>query len=201
MVLRHRPRSVGAVRGPLPSRGPAHQDGPRPRRARGHARHGLGRSTRCIAPPTRRGYLAANLRLHRALARASRLAVLADVHETFVTLIDAGLVRAVLVGGTDDLLRHNIDVHRGIVSAVRHRDGEALDEALRLHRHDLVRETTPPTHPLPGPERSISARADVTAATPPDPTPPGTARRCGPGSPGRGTGTRRPSPAPSQRPG
>ena len=99
--------------------------------------------------PDAAGYLAANLRLHRVLARASRLAVLADVHEAIVTLIDAGLVRAVLVEGTDDLLRHNIDVHREIVSAVRHRDGEALDKALRLHHRDLVREDDPARSPGP----------------------------------------------------
>lgn len=97
-----------------------------------------------------RGYLEANLRLHRAIARASRLAVLADVYEAIATLLSTGLTRAVMLEDAGELVRHNVAVHHEIVAAIRGRDAEALDKALRLHRHDLVREIDPTRSPSVG---------------------------------------------------
>ncbi|WP_214368739.1 FadR/GntR family transcriptional regulator [Pseudonocardia sp. H11422] len=95
-----------------------------------------------------RGYLEANMRLHRAIARASRVSVLADMYEAIATLLSASLTRAVMLEGTEELTRHNIAVHREIVSAIRDRNRQALDKAIHLHRQDLIQVTDPTRSPV-----------------------------------------------------
>lgn len=94
-----------------------------------------------------RAYLDANVRLHRAIARASRVTVLADMYEAIATLLTGSLARAVIVEGSEGITEHNIAVHRELVAAIRHRDHEALDKAIRLHRQDLIRVTAPSRSP------------------------------------------------------
>lgn len=94
-----------------------------------------------------RAYFEANLRLHRAIARSSRLTVLTDIYEAIATLLSAGLTRVVMIEDNEELVRHNIAVHHEIITAIRERDREALDKALRLHHHDLVRATDPSRSP------------------------------------------------------
>lgn len=94
-------------------------------------------------------YLDANMRLHRTLARSSRLTVLAETYEAIATLLSAGITRAVLIEGSEAIKRHNVSVHREIVLAVRERNREALDKALLLHSHDLVRSEDPSRSPSP----------------------------------------------------
>ena len=88
------------------------------------------------------GYLSANLRLHRAIGRASRLAVLVEMHESIAVMLSAGITRAVLVDGAEEVMTHNIRVHEEIVSALRARDHVALEKALQLHGGDLSRATS-----------------------------------------------------------
>jgi DNA-binding FadR family transcriptional regulator len=95
-----------------------------------------------------RGYLEANIRFHRTIARAAGVPVLAGMYESIVTLIRATLVRAEFAGPTAaEVIDENITVHARIASAVRNRDHEALSAAILDHRTDLVRLTDPSRSP------------------------------------------------------
>ncbi|MDV7353723.1 FCD domain-containing protein [Rhodococcus oxybenzonivorans] len=100
--------------------------------------------------PDARGFLEATLRLHMAIARASRITVLAGMYEAIATLISGSLTRAELLPGHEDQLRHNIEVHTDIVSALRDRDRARLDKLLLLHQEDLVRVEDPSRSPVEG---------------------------------------------------
>ena len=97
-----------------------------------------------------RGFLEATLRLHMAIARASRITVLAGMYEAIATLISGSLTRAELLPGHEDQLQHNIEVHSDIVSALRDRDRAHLDKLLLLHQEDLVRVEDPSRSPVEG---------------------------------------------------
>jgi DNA-binding FadR family transcriptional regulator len=97
-----------------------------------------------------RAFLEATLRLHMAIARASRITVLAGMYEAIATLISGSLTRAELLPGHEDQLRHNIEVHTDIVSALRDRDRARLDKLLLLHKEDLVRVEDPSRSPVEG---------------------------------------------------
>ncbi|MEV4421493.1 FCD domain-containing protein [Patulibacter sp. NPDC049589] len=91
-------------------------------------------------------YLEANLRLHQAIARAARIPVLAGMYETIAAIIVGTLTRAELQPGHEDALRTNVEVHAGIVAAIRDRDRGALDGLLALHREEqMLRIDDPPT--------------------------------------------------------
>lgn len=92
-----------------------------------------------------RAFLDANMRLHLAVARAARIPVLSGMYEAIVAILQGSLTRAVLLDGHEEMYRHNIEVHRAIVAAIRDGDADALEKVLRLHRMDLVRA-------VPGPE-------------------------------------------------
>jgi DNA-binding FadR family transcriptional regulator len=94
-----------------------------------------------------RAFLDANMRLHLAIARASRIPVLAGMYEAIVAILQASLTRAVLLDGHEEMYRHNIAVHQQIVAAIRESDAEALEKVLHLHRMDLVRAVAPERSP------------------------------------------------------
>ncbi|MCW2723000.1 MAG: hypothetical protein QOG20_2113 [Pseudonocardiales bacterium] len=89
-----------------------------------------------------RAYLEANLRLHRAVARAARIPVLAGMYEAIAAIITGTLTRAELLPGHEEMYGRNIEVHAEIVAAIRERDREALTKLMDLHREDLVRATS-----------------------------------------------------------
>jgi DNA-binding FadR family transcriptional regulator len=89
-----------------------------------------------------RAYREANLRLHRAVARAARIPVLAGMYEAIAAIITGTLTRAELLPGHEEMYGRNIEVHAEIVAAIRERDREALTKLMDLHREDLVRATS-----------------------------------------------------------
>ena len=83
--------------------------------------------------------LDATMRLHLAIARASRIDVLIGMYQTIVTLLSSTMTKAAFVPHQEELRRHNLDVHAGIVNAIRDRDPVALEKLLSLHAQDMVR--------------------------------------------------------------
>jgi DNA-binding FadR family transcriptional regulator len=85
--------------------------------------------------------LDATMRLHLAIARASRIEVLIGMYQTIVTLLSSTMTKAAFVPHQEELRRHNLDVHAGIVNAIREHDEVALEKLLSLHGQDMVRLT------------------------------------------------------------
>lgn len=83
--------------------------------------------------------LRAIMRLHQAIARASRIEVLIGMYQTIVTLLDATMTKATFVPGQEELRRHNLELHAGLVAAIRDRDNVALEKLLVLHAQDMQR--------------------------------------------------------------
>jgi DNA-binding FadR family transcriptional regulator len=86
-----------------------------------------------------RGFLEATMRLHLAIARAARVEVLVGMYRTIATLLSATMSRAAFVPGSDGPRAHNLDVHAGLVAAIRDRDPELLQKCLPQHREDMTR--------------------------------------------------------------
>lgn len=86
-----------------------------------------------------RAYLDASMRFHLALARASRLSVVVGLYETVVALLRAGMTRARFVGSGDDRVAASIEVHEGMLAAVRDGDAAAMGKLVALHGADLKR--------------------------------------------------------------
>jgi DNA-binding FadR family transcriptional regulator len=94
-----------------------------------------------------RGYLEGVMRLHRVIVSAARVPVLDGMHQTIVALLQGSLTRAVFVAGHDEMLRHSLDVHTGIVDAIRHRNREMFTKVMALHHDDLIRVDDPSRSP------------------------------------------------------
>jgi DNA-binding FadR family transcriptional regulator len=86
-----------------------------------------------------RGLLDATMRLHLAIARASRIDVLIGMYQTIVTLLTSTMTKAAFVPHQEELRRHNLDLHAGLVNAIRDKDTLALEKTLALHTEDMVR--------------------------------------------------------------
>jgi DNA-binding FadR family transcriptional regulator len=99
------------------------------------------------AGPDPRRYLDANMRFHLAIARASRVEVLAGLYQSLVTILSGSLTRAEYLDQHNEMLQHNLDVHADMVSAIRDHDQTALDKIMQLHRHDMVRAADPTRSP------------------------------------------------------
>jgi DNA-binding FadR family transcriptional regulator len=107
---------------------------------------------------TARAFLDAVMTLHRALVAAARVPVLDAMHQAVVALLRSTLSRATFVEGYEPLLRHSIDVHRGIVEAISSRNRTAFSKVMLLHHDDLVRADDPRRSPAPLPPRSRRAK-------------------------------------------
>lgn len=94
-----------------------------------------------------RRYLSGVIALHRALVVASRLAVLDDMHQSIVAVLQANLSRAIFVPGHKKTLRHSVEVHTAIVDAVDRHDRASFDEAMSMHSDDLVSTIDPRRSP------------------------------------------------------
>jgi DNA-binding FadR family transcriptional regulator len=88
-----------------------------------------------------RAFLTANMRFHLAVARASRITLLADLYESIVAVLTTTMTKASFVDPGHELRRHNIQVHADMISAVRDQDTTRLDKLLALHRQDTIRVT------------------------------------------------------------
>jgi DNA-binding FadR family transcriptional regulator len=86
-----------------------------------------------------RAWMDANLRLHLAIARASRIEVLVGLYQTIVSVLSATMTKASFVAGQEGPLRHNMEVHTNMVAAIRDRDAVTLEKMLAQHHEDMVR--------------------------------------------------------------
>ena len=88
-----------------------------------------------------RAFLDANMRLHLAIARASRVELLASLYESIVAVLSGTMIKAVFVPDRDELLEHSLQIHADLIIAIRDRDAAALPKLLTLHHQDTVRVT------------------------------------------------------------
>lgn len=88
-----------------------------------------------------RAFLAANMRFHLAVARASKIELLADLYESIVAVLTATMTKASFVDPTHELVPHNIQVHADLIRAIRDQDSTRLQKLLTLHHRDTIRVT------------------------------------------------------------
>jgi DNA-binding FadR family transcriptional regulator len=88
-----------------------------------------------------RAFLDANMRLHLAIARASRIELLAGFYESIVTLLSSTMTKATFVVDAGELLEHNLQVHADLIIAIRDQNTTALQKLLTLHHQDTIRVT------------------------------------------------------------
>lgn len=88
-----------------------------------------------------RAFLDANMRLHLAIARASRIELLAGFYESIVTLLSSTMTKATFVVDAGELLEHNLQVHADLIIAIRDQNTAALQKLLTLHHQDTIRVT------------------------------------------------------------
>lgn len=86
-----------------------------------------------------RALLDATMRLHLAIARASRIEVLIGMYQTIVATLNATMTKASFVPHAQELRQHSLALHADLVSAIRNRDTLALEKLLTLHSQDMVR--------------------------------------------------------------
>ncbi|MGQ0482014.1 MAG: FadR/GntR family transcriptional regulator [Pseudonocardia sp.] len=86
-----------------------------------------------------RDWLDANIALHLAIARASRIEVLVGLYQSVTTTLRVAVSRVQFVPGSESLRRHNLDVHANLVTAIRERNPVALEKSVALHREDMLR--------------------------------------------------------------
>lgn len=97
-----------------------------------------------------RAFLDAVMTLHRALVAAARVPVLDAIHQTVVAVLRATLTRATFIDGCEQLLRHSIGVHEGLVAAIAGRGRAAFAKVMMLHNDDLIRTGDPRRSPRAG---------------------------------------------------
>jgi DNA-binding FadR family transcriptional regulator len=83
--------------------------------------------------------LDATMRLHLAIARASHIEVLIGMYQTIVISLSSTMSKASFVPHQEELRRHNLELHIGLIHAIRDKDTIALEKLLALHSHDMVR--------------------------------------------------------------
>lgn len=92
-----------------------------------------------------RAWLETNMRLHLTIARASHIEVLIGMYQALTTMLTAGMVRASYIGGHEQLLRQNMDIHSDLVGAIRDQDRPALEKIVALHHQEMIRIDNPAT--------------------------------------------------------
>jgi DNA-binding FadR family transcriptional regulator len=86
-------------------------------------------------------FLRANMRFHLAVARASKIELLAGMYESIVAVLTTTMTKASFVDPRNELLPHNIAVHADLITAIRDQDTMRLQKLLNLHHQDTVRVT------------------------------------------------------------
>ncbi|WP_020498670.1 FadR/GntR family transcriptional regulator [Sciscionella marina] len=94
-----------------------------------------------------KAFLNANMRLHLAIGRASRIDMLVSLYESIVVIISSTLVRVEATHGWKRPHRQSIEVHANLVNAIRDRDRERLTKVMSLHDQDMVRAADPGRSP------------------------------------------------------
>jgi DNA-binding FadR family transcriptional regulator len=88
-----------------------------------------------------RAFLQANMRFHVAVARASKIDLLAALYESITAVLSATMSKASFVDPTHQLRSHNLQVHADLIAAIRDQDVTRLQKLLTLHRQDTIRIT------------------------------------------------------------
>jgi DNA-binding FadR family transcriptional regulator len=86
-----------------------------------------------------RAFLAATMRLHLAVARASKIDMLVGMYQTIVTVLNSTISRAMFVPGMEGPRAHSVEVHAALVTALREGDRELMEKTLAQHHEDMVR--------------------------------------------------------------
>jgi DNA-binding FadR family transcriptional regulator len=88
-----------------------------------------------------RAFLNANMRFHLAVARASKIDLLAALYESIVAVLSTTMTKASFVDPTRQLRPHNLQVHADLIAAIRDQDTARLHKLLALHHQDTIRIT------------------------------------------------------------
>jgi DNA-binding GntR family transcriptional regulator len=88
-----------------------------------------------------RAFLTVNMRFHLAVARASKIELLAGLYESIVALLTITMTKASFVDPTHELVPHNIQIHADLIAAIRDQDVTRLQKLLSLHHRDTIRVT------------------------------------------------------------
>lgn len=86
-----------------------------------------------------KGSLAATMRLHLAIARASRIDVLVGIYQTIITTLTATMTEARFVAGMADVRGRHLQLHADIVAAIRDGDPITLEKLMSQHEENMVR--------------------------------------------------------------
>jgi DNA-binding FadR family transcriptional regulator len=86
-----------------------------------------------------RAFLHANMRFHLAVARASKIEMLAALYESITGVLAATMTKASFVDPAHQLRSHNLQVHADLITALRDQDVTRLEKLIRLHQQDTVR--------------------------------------------------------------
>jgi DNA-binding FadR family transcriptional regulator len=86
-----------------------------------------------------RAFLDANMRFHLAVARASKIELLAALYESIVTVLRATMSKASFIDQSGELRRHNLQVHADLIAAIKDQDATRLQKLLALHHQDTIR--------------------------------------------------------------
>ncbi|WP_131770284.1 FadR/GntR family transcriptional regulator, partial [Candidatus Protofrankia californiensis] len=102
-----------------------------------------------------RSYVEGTMLMHRTLVTAARIPVLDGMHQSVMALLKATLSRATFIDGHEPMLQHSLDVHSGIIEAIRTHNRVAFDKVMKLHNDNLIRTDDPRRSPdtrkdLPG---------------------------------------------------
>jgi DNA-binding FadR family transcriptional regulator len=88
-----------------------------------------------------RAFLDGNMRFHLAVARASKIDLLAALYESIVAVLSTTMSKASFVDPSHELRRHNLQVHADLIAAIKDQDTSRLQKLLALHRQDTIRIT------------------------------------------------------------
>jgi DNA-binding FadR family transcriptional regulator len=83
--------------------------------------------------------LTATMRLHVAIARASRIKVLIGLYETITSTLTATMTDARFVDGMHDIHGRHLQLHVDIVAAIRDGDPITLEKLMAHHEENMVR--------------------------------------------------------------
>lgn len=93
----------------------------------------------CAAQHDACAALAATMRLHLAIARASRIEVLVGLYQTITTTLTATMTEARFVDGMEDVHGRHLQLHVDIVAAIRDGDPITLEKLMAQHEEYMIR--------------------------------------------------------------
>ena len=88
-----------------------------------------------------RALFAAIVRFHTSIARAARIPYVSDLYASIAALLVNSVVRAVFIPHHEDPVNQSVVTHGRILEAIRSKDADALQRAVRVHDEQEQRET------------------------------------------------------------